>query len=116
VLATALFIQGSYYLREPGASPAAWVAGLLSISSAALLFVGFLTPLAGAVVALCAISSVFSLIPACSRTLFESYVPAVFAITILVAVVILGPGAFSIDARMFGRREIIIPARSSPHR
>jgi hypothetical protein len=26
-----------------------------------------------------------------------------------VAVVFLGPGAFSLDARLFGRREIIIP-------
>jgi hypothetical protein len=27
----------------------------------------------------------------------------------LVAVIVLGPGAFSVDARLFGRREIIIP-------
>ncbi|HEY6851203.1 MAG TPA: hypothetical protein VI320_33955 [Terracidiphilus sp.] len=33
------------------------------------------------------------------------------------ALVLLGPGAFSIDARLFGRREIIIPeARRSPRR
>lgn len=28
---------------------------------------------------------------------------------ICVALVLLGPGAFSLDARLFGRREIIIP-------
>jgi hypothetical protein len=30
-----------------------------------------------------------------------------------IAVVCLGAGAFSLDSRLFGRREIIIPARSS---
>jgi uncharacterized membrane protein YphA (DoxX/SURF4 family) len=33
------------------------------------------------------------------------------------ALVLLGPGAFSLDARLFGRREIIIPeGRLSPRR
>jgi len=32
----------------------------------------------------------------------------------LVAIIILGPGAFSVDSRLFGRREVIIP--SPPHR
>jgi hypothetical protein len=31
----------------------------------------------------------------------------------LVTIIGLGPGAFSLDARMFGRREIIIPPRAS---
>jgi len=29
-----------------------------------------------------------------------------------VALVCLGPGAFSLDARLFGRRELIIPSPS----
>ncbi len=33
---------------------------------------------------------------------------------ILVALVFLGPGAFSLDARLFGRREIIIPGTHRP--
>jgi hypothetical protein len=28
---------------------------------------------------------------------------------------LLGPGAFSLDAQLFGRRKIIIPRSSSPH-
>lgn len=35
--------------------------------------------------------------------------PVVFVIVVSSAVVCLGPGAYSIDARLFGRREIIIP-------
>jgi hypothetical protein len=29
--------------------------------------------------------------------------------TMVLAIIGLGPGAFSVDARVFGRREIIIP-------
>ena len=30
-------------------------------------------------------------------------------------IALLGPGAFSFDARLFGRREIFIPAQSDKH-
>ena len=86
----------------------------MGIASAALLLIGFLTPLAGVVVALEAAGIGLSLLPACTRTLFDSYVSVVFAVAILLAIVTLGPGAFSVDARLFGRREIIIPPSSSP--
>lgn len=36
----------------------------------------------------------------------------VFEVTIPIAVAFLGPGAFSLDARLFGNREIIIPRSS----
>jgi hypothetical protein len=32
---------------------------------------------------------------------------------ILVEILLVGPGAYSIDSRMFGRREIIIPRTTS---
>ena len=35
--------------------------------------------------------------------------PLIFAGIMAAAIVFLGPGAFSVDARLFGRREIIIP-------
>jgi hypothetical protein len=38
-------------------------------------------------------------------------VAAVIALTAAAGLGLLGPGAFSIDARLFGRREIFIPAR-----
>jgi hypothetical protein len=31
-----------------------------------------------------------------------------------VAVALLGPGAFAVDARLFGRREVVIPRPSRP--
>jgi hypothetical protein len=40
-------------------------------------------------------------------------VSAIFTAVIAIALLCLGPGAYSLDARRHGHREIIIPAR--PH-
>jgi uncharacterized membrane protein YphA (DoxX/SURF4 family) len=47
--------------------------------------------------------------------LFSSKIACFLAVSIAIALVFLGPGAFSIDARRFGRREIVIPPRPTPH-
>jgi uncharacterized membrane protein YphA (DoxX/SURF4 family) len=41
--------------------------------------------------------------------LFESKLSLIFGLTMLLSVAGIGPGAFSVDARVFGRREIILP-------
>jgi uncharacterized membrane protein YphA (DoxX/SURF4 family) len=113
VFAGALLIQGMCYLREPDLTPGAASLGLISIAAGALLLVGLVTPIAGAVVALEGIGVSSSLLPACTSPQFHSGISLIFAATILVAIIILGPGAFSLDARLFGRREIIIPRKSN---
>ena len=79
-----------------------------------MLSVGFLTPIVGALVGLGALGIRLSVLPASAPNLFDTKLPAIQAATMLIAVVLLGPGAFSIDSRIFGRREIIIPP--PPHR
>ena len=116
VIALSVLVQGSLYLREGGGGPATWLAGLAALAAGALLLIGFLTPIAGAVVGLGAIGVGLSILPACTPTLFDSRPAIVFAVTMLAAIVLLGPGAFSMDARVFGRREIIIPPRISSSR
>jgi uncharacterized membrane protein YphA (DoxX/SURF4 family) len=86
----------------------ALVCGLL-FTSGVLLLAGFLTPAAGAlIVAGLAVSSLSS----AARPLFDSRLAALFAAIIGMAIALLGPGAFSLDARLFGRREIMIPPSS----
>jgi uncharacterized membrane protein YphA (DoxX/SURF4 family) len=109
IIGLALLLQGGYYLREPAASPVAWAMGLAAILAASLLLIGFLTPFAAGAMVLAALGIGLSMLPACTPTLFDSNVSAAFALTILVAIAALGPGALSIDARVFGRREIIFP-------
>jgi hypothetical protein len=74
---------------------------------------GFLAPIAGVVVGMGAIGVMVSLLPACTPNVFDSKAAAVFALTMLLTLLGLRPGRFSIDASVFGRREIIIPARTS---
>jgi uncharacterized membrane protein YphA (DoxX/SURF4 family) len=85
---------------------------LLALVSGLLLLIGYVTPLAGLVAGLYSLSASLSLLPATSPISFGK-MTAVFATVIAVALVCLGPGAFSVDARLFGRREIIIPTSHS---
>ncbi len=81
-----------------------------------LLLVGFLTPIAGTAVGIGAIVTAFSKLSLCTPALFDSKWTIVFALTMLVGIIVLGPGAFSLDARVFGRREIIIPPPARQNR
>ncbi len=107
-----LLVQGGFYLGERTPTPGMWFVGLAALVAGALLSVGFLTPIVGGLVGLGALGIRLSLLPAPDPSLFDARLPAIQAVTMLIAVVLLGPGAFSIDSRIFGRREIIIP----PHR
>jgi hypothetical protein len=109
-------IQGGLYLAEPGTLTfGTGTVGLVATVSGALLLSGFLTPVAGVLVGLGTLGITLGWLPAAIRNLFDTALPAVFAAIMSAAIALLGPGAFSIDARLFGRREIIIPpvSRSS---
>jgi uncharacterized membrane protein YphA (DoxX/SURF4 family) len=110
VFGITLLVQGGFYLRGPDPAPGAWFVGLTALAAGVLLLIGFLTPIVGAVVGVGAIGIGLSLLPACTPTLFESTTPIILAVTMLLAIIVLGPGAVSVDARIFGRREIIIPS------
>jgi uncharacterized membrane protein YphA (DoxX/SURF4 family) len=106
-LGTALLFQGTSYLRKPQhiAEP---LCALTAFAGGVLLIIGFFTPIVAALIALAAVGISLSL-PLCMPDLFNTKLADSFAIAILLAIILLGPGAFSVDARLFGRREIIIP-------
>jgi uncharacterized membrane protein YphA (DoxX/SURF4 family) len=84
-------------------------AGSLAIAVGATIFVGFLTPAASAA------ATVGYLMTGVSSFLItqgKSHISTLAAFNlaaISAAIFFLGPGAFSFDARLFGRREIFIP-------
>jgi hypothetical protein len=86
---------------------------LLTIASGLFLLIGYLTPLTGMVAAVTSIGSALSWIPASNPNLFDTRFSTALATVIAIAVICLGPGAYSLDARLFGRREIIIPSGPS---
>jgi uncharacterized membrane protein YphA (DoxX/SURF4 family) len=115
-----LIIQGasSFGSKYESGFPFLGVA-LLTITVGALLLIGFLTRFAAVLAVLAALGSMFLRFPApgvglfepglFESGLFETRIIAALVVVIAVAVACLGPGAFSVDARLFGRREIIIP-------
>jgi uncharacterized membrane protein YphA (DoxX/SURF4 family) len=87
-----------------------WAVGSLAIAVGTAIFVGFLTPVASAAAAVgYLITGVSSLMTETNYSI--STLGAFNLAAISAALVLLGPGAFSLDARLFGRREIIIPER-----
>lgn len=83
--------------------------GLLAMADGAALLIGFLTPVAALLAGLVSIGIALSWLPTCTPKGFGGAPATIFLIVTAVAVLLLGPGAFSLDARLFGRREIVIP-------
>lgn len=81
---------------------------LLSILLAVLLVLGMLTPLAGAVAALC---QMFCL----GQAGWSQASPCIVGAFTAAALVLLGPGAYAADARLFGRRRLVLPASPADH-
>jgi uncharacterized membrane protein YphA (DoxX/SURF4 family) len=112
-IGTALVVQGAAYFlvwRELGFVTLG--VALLALASGALLLIGYLTPFAGALAGLISLGRAFSWFPPPNLNLFEARSTAALATVIAAALVCLGPGAFSLDGRLYGRREIVIPDTS----
>ena len=90
------------YVGSTKLSVLGWVVTALVLIIASCLLAGFMTPIAAIVIGLGAVALALSSLLDTNQTLLN-------VIVLTAAIALLGPGAFSIDARMFGRREILIP-------
>jgi len=112
VFGLALLVEGACYVAAPSPTAAGWILALSDFGAGGFLLIGLLTPVVAALVAAATLAVGMSLLPACQASPFDSKTSLVFGLTMLITIMGLGPGAFSVDALMFGRREIIIPPRS----
>ena len=101
-------IHGAFF-AHPGSSFPQWVLAWLEMIAGAVLIVGFLTPIAGIVVAARSLFLALPLLGSPDPTFHEGSIAPIYVAVISLVLVLVGPGAFSVDARLFGRREIIIP-------
>ena len=112
--AVTLIQGGAYLAHRSDPTLGTWAAGLLAVASGISWMAGFMTPIAAALVGIGAAATVIFVPPAHIPDVFVSKLSIAFLAAAAAAVALLGPGAVSIDCRMFGLREIIIPpSRSS---
>lgn len=103
-------LQGGAYFQDRGESPFGGIAlGLTTAASGLLLVTGLLTPLSSALIAVSVLGTALSWFPAPVADLFSTPVSWILTFIVSLSLVFLGPGAYSVDSRLFGRREIIIP-------
>jgi hypothetical protein len=81
----------------------------IAIACGLLLLVGFLTPGAAVLVGLGSAGLTLPGCPALAASLLDATPSSGFVLVMTIAIVLLGPGAFSLDSYLFGRREIVIP-------
>jgi uncharacterized membrane protein YphA (DoxX/SURF4 family) len=106
-------VQGVIYLGDGESSTVeSWIIASVAVLAGSATAIGFVTPISSALVAVCA--GLFRLwrLPPAAPNLFDATLPAILVVVIAAGIVLLGPGALSVDARLFGRREIIIPPSS----
>ena len=104
VAGIALIVEGVMSLRS-GTAIAAAILHVLGAGAGILLLAGLWTPIAGVVVALLALWQAFSH-PGNPWS-------CIMLGTLGAALALLGPGGWSVDARLFGWKRIDIPDRKS---
>jgi uncharacterized membrane protein YphA (DoxX/SURF4 family) len=86
-----------------------WLLASALIITGVMLLIGFLTPAASTAVC---IGGVIGAV----QGFFANEASEIFIVFVTftaASIALLGPGAVSVDARLFGRREIVIPKRTT---
>ena len=98
------------------ASWGTWAVGVMAVLTGALLLVGLMTPFAGVLGALGSAGVALSWFPSPAPSTSGAHAVDLLLMVVTAAIALLGPGAISVDAALFGRREITIPPRPAAAR
>ena len=80
----------------------------LALACSLSMMLGFGTPIGAFLVSVDVVLTKLSVLTNPPLRLFDSPLSAVLLIVIAAALAVIGPGAFSVDAQLFGRKEIVI--------
>ncbi len=87
-----------------------WLGILLAVA-AALVFIGLMTSYSATAVVMGAAFRALAFPSLSLLDVMQSRFSVAMLVTLGAAIALLGPGLFSLDFRLFGRREIFIPRR-----
>jgi uncharacterized membrane protein YphA (DoxX/SURF4 family) len=105
--------QGILYLVQGSNRTFAMLSACLVLAGCgACLLVGFLTPVVSIAIAILSLAMTLSKVPVVAGDPPDGTLAFFELIIMAVAIALLGPGSFSLDARLFGRHEIVIPPSS----
>jgi uncharacterized membrane protein YphA (DoxX/SURF4 family) len=90
--------------------------GIMAVLIGLVFLAGFLTPIAGFLLTLGYLVDCASLFLTNNAASHANGATAAYLALMSLALALLGPGAYSVDARLFGRLEIIIPDGRRPRR
>lgn len=91
--------------------PSVWLVGAILTASGVALIVGLATVIASVLLGLCVLSISLAWIPAPPLGSLGAPVIGILLAVVALGIALIGPGAFSVDGYLFGRREIVIPPR-----
>jgi uncharacterized membrane protein YphA (DoxX/SURF4 family) len=106
-------LQSAFLIAATHHAVGSTLAAALVIITSLALVVGLMTPIATAVLCLGGIVATIDLGIVGYMPLFESAFSRLEFIVMSAALICLGPGAFSLDARLYGRREIEVNGNGS---
>jgi len=94
-------------------TPYVWVIGVVTAACGAMLVLGLMTLIAGVT----ASASILAITLSAAGPLLASGSAVLSLVTAILAfgLALTGPGAFSLEGRLYGRREIVVPPRDSDH-
>jgi len=111
-----LIAHASFIVRTQDARIIAVGMSLLAFLGGLALLAGFLTPVVSIVALILIAGTGLSWFPAFNGGVIAGNHLSLDVAVMAAAVALLGPGAFSVDALLFGRRKIIIPSASRSQR
>jgi uncharacterized membrane protein YphA (DoxX/SURF4 family) len=114
VVGASATLQAGLLIAGGVTAPLATGAAISIAIAGVALMIGFLTPIASALVSLGGAGIMLACVTPAPLLLFDSRMAVFESVVMSAVLVILGPGEISLDARLFGRREVAIREAPNP--